>query len=131
MSAKKTEKHGNKATVPTVLIARLFQLVFERKFAEAERMLERVITKMEKNENDEFNSGYFQAIRGIILSSRSGSDPDTLLNSISNGSSEQLKRYHKEFSSNAENRLHGGFDRGYFAALSDYVRVVLRSNQNK
>jgi len=45
-------------------ITRFLQLVAERKFAEAERMLERSKARTRKNE---WNLGYFQALSGILL----------------------------------------------------------------
>ncbi|MEM2110389.1 MAG: hypothetical protein QXX08_00725 [Candidatus Bathyarchaeia archaeon] len=131
MSAKKTVKEGSKFSVPLVLTTRFFQLVFERKFAEAERMFERITVKMRRNGNNEFNSGYLLALKGIILSNRQSSDSNSFLTNLNFDDVEALKKYYKEFLKNAENRLHADYDRGYFSALSEYTRVILKMVQDK
>jgi len=130
--SKKTRRDGNRSPMPLALITRLFQLVSERKFAEAERIFERINAKMKEKENDEFNSGYLQALKGIILSHRSGeASSDTFLSNLDLNDVDALKKYHREFRDNAENRLHGEYDRGYFSALSEYVRVILKTVQSR
>ena len=113
--------------VPLVQITRLFQLVSERRFAEAERTLERITAKMEKGGKKEFNRGYLKALEGAILTGRSGSDTYEFFGSLDLKDVGALKRYHKDFLSNVKSRFHADYDRGYFSALADYVRVVLRT----
>lgn len=113
--------------VPLVQITRLFQLVSERRFAEAERTLERITAKMEKGGKKEFNRGYLKALEGVILTGRSGSDTYEFFGSLDLKDVGALKRHHKDFLSNAKSRFHADYDRGYFSALADYVRVVLRT----
>ncbi len=117
--------------VPLVLITRFFQLVSERKFAEAERVLERVTEKMAKNENKEFNNGYLNGLRGIVLSTRSTGESDSLLSSLNTDDVGALKKYHKEFLNMSESGLHGDYDRGYFSALAEYARISLKITQNR
>jgi hypothetical protein len=114
-------------TVPLVFITRLFQLVSERKFAEAERTLERITARMEKSDEKEFNKGYLRALDGIILTSRSGSETDEFFGHLDFNDIGALKRYHKDFLKNAKSRFHADYDRGYFSALADYMRVVLKT----
>ena len=59
---------------PLTLMTRLFQLVSERKFAEAGRILERITIKMKKKGQKEFNRSYLDALEGIILARRSGNE---------------------------------------------------------
>ena len=114
-------------TVPLMLITRLFQLVSERKFAEAERTLERITARMEKSGEKQFNKGYLRALDGIILTSRSGSETDEFFGCLDLNDIGALKRYHKDFLQNAKSRFHADYDRGYFSALADYMRVVLKT----
>ncbi len=116
--------------VPLVLITRLFQLVSERKFAEAERTLERITVRMEKGGQSEYNVGYLRALEGIILTSRSGSETFEFFGSLDLNDVGALRRYHKEFLNSTKSRFHGDYDRGYFSALADYMRVVLRTAQS-
>jgi hypothetical protein len=113
--------------VPLTLITRLFQLVSERKFAEAERMLERITVRMEKSGQKEFNRGYLEALGGIILTHRSGSETYELFSNLDPNDSEVLKKHYKDFLGNTKSRFHADYDRGYFSALADYMRVVLRT----
>ncbi|RLG94301.1 hypothetical protein DRO37_06025 [Candidatus Bathyarchaeota archaeon] len=114
-------------SVPLVLMTRFFQLVRERKFAEAERILERIRARMElDNGRREFNRGYLDALNGIVLSFKSGSSGsyeffcNLDLNDIS-----ALKRHYEDFKRNARGRFHAEYDRGYFSALTDFMRVII------
>ena len=114
-------------TVPLVHITRLFQLVSERKFAEAERTLERITARMKKSGEREFNKGYLKALDGIILTSRSGSETYEFFGNLDLNDIGALKKHHKDFLQNAKSRFHADYDRGYFSALADYMRVVLKT----
>jgi len=124
---KEIRRFDDGLTVPLVFITRLFQLVSERKFAEAERTLERITARMEKSDEKEFNKGYLRALDGIILTSRSGSETDEFFGNLDLNDIGALKRYHKDFLQNAKSRFHADYDRGYFSALADYMRVVLKT----
>ena len=113
--------------VPLVLITRLFQLVSERKFAEAERTLERITAKMAKSGEKEFNRGYLKALDGIILTGRSGSETYEFFGNLDLNDVSALRRHQKDFLKNTKSRFHADYDRGYFSALADYMRVVLRT----
>jgi len=113
--------------VPLALITRLFQLLLEKKFAEAERVLERITVRMKENRQNEFNTGYLQALKGIFLSHRSGSDSDTLFSNLNLMDIDTLKKHRKDFLSNARNSFHADYDRGYFSALSDYTNIILKT----
>ena len=113
--------------MPLVLITRLFQLVSERRFAEAERTLERITGKMEKVGKKEFNRGYLKALDGIILTSRSGSETYEFFGNLDLNDVGALRRHHRDFLSSAKSRFHADYDRGYFSALADYMRVVLKT----
>jgi len=130
--SKKTRRDGNRSPIPLALITRLFQLISERKFAEAERIFERIDARMKDKEDDEFNSGYLRALKGIILSHRSGeASSDAFFGNLNLNDVDALKKYYREFRDNAENRLHGEYDRGYFSALSEYIRVILKTVQSR
>jgi hypothetical protein len=44
---------------------------------------------------------------------------------------ESLKKHYKDFLENSQSRFHADYDRGYFSALSDYMRVVLKMAKGK
>ena len=118
-------------SVPLALMTRLFQLVSERKFAEAERILERITVRMKKSGQQEFNRGYLEALSGIILTYRSSGESYEFFSSLNLNDVEALKTHYKDFKQNTESRFHADYDRGYFSALADYMRVVLKTIKGK
>lgn len=107
--------------IPKIYATRFFQLVTARQFAEAERILERVKQKMHINER---NRGYFQALQGMLLTKRSNDDRYAFLSGLELPDKKHLKDYRKEFLSHVESRLHAEYDRGFFEAWADYMRVL-------
>ncbi len=111
--------------VSRVFITRFLQLVAERRFAEAERMLERSRNRARKNE---WNEGYFQALSGILLAQRSNDDRYLFLPSINPTNEDELKKYRRDFLEHTRNMIHADYDRGFFSAWSDYIRILLKLN---
>jgi ATP/maltotriose-dependent transcriptional regulator MalT len=118
-------------SIPLAHMTRLFQLVSERKFAEAERILERITAKMKKTGQQEFNRGYLEALSGIILTYRSSGESYEFFSNLDMNDVEALKKHYKDFLENSQSRFHADYDRGYFSALSDYMRVVLKTAKGK
>ncbi|MEM1563774.1 MAG: hypothetical protein QW161_03765 [Candidatus Bathyarchaeia archaeon] len=112
--------------VPQALVTRFFQLILNKQFAEAERELERLKQKMQKTE---WNRGYFRALYGMLLVRRSNnSDSYAFFSKLDINDKEALQSYRREFLNHVKNRLHGDFDRGFFAAWADFTRVVSKLN---
>jgi hypothetical protein len=109
--------------VPQALVTRYFQLVAARQFSEAERELERVKQKMQKTE---WNRGYFRALYGMLLSRRTTGDEYSFFTKIDLTDKVALNNYRREFLDHTRNGLHGDFDRGYFSAWADCMRVLSR-----
>jgi len=111
---------------PSALVSRYFQLLANRQFTEAERELERIKQKMHKTE---WNRGYFRALYGMMLARRSNNNDSYAFFSKSDLSDkEALHAYRREFLDHMKNRLHGDFDRGFFSAWADCMRVLSRIN---
>ena len=106
--------------VPKIYSTRFFQLITSRQFAEAERILERIKQKMHASDR---NRGYFQALYGMLLTMKN-SDRYAFLSTVDLTDRTQLKNYRKEFLSHVERRLHDEYDRGYFEAWSDYMKIL-------
>ncbi|RJS92625.1 hypothetical protein CW705_02460 [Candidatus Bathyarchaeota archaeon] len=113
--------------VPLVLMTRFFLLVSERKFAEAERVLQRIRTRMNQNRRREFNKGYLDALNGIILSYRSGGGSYEFFSNLDMSDVSALKKHYEDFKRNAGSRFQADYDRGYFSALSDFLRVIIKN----
>jgi len=71
------------------------------------------------------NRGYFQALYGILLTMKN-SDRYAFLPTLDLTDKNQLKNYRKEFLSHVERRLHDEYDRGYFEAWADYMKILPR-----
>ena len=112
--------------VPLVLMTRFFQLVSERKFAEAERVLERIHARMKNSGKEEFNKGYLDALNGIILSVRSSGGSYEFFSNLDLKDVSALKKHYEDFKRNARSRFHAEYDRGYFSALTDFMRVIIK-----
>jgi hypothetical protein len=109
--------------VPQALVTRYFQLIADRQFTEAERELERLKQKMQKTE---WNRGYFRALYGMLLSRRTSSDNYSFFSRLDLTDKPALHGYRREFLDHTRNGLHGDFDRGFFSAWADCMRVLAR-----
>jgi hypothetical protein len=109
--------------ISQALVTRYFQLIVSRQFTEAERELERVKQKMQKTE---WNRGYFRALYGIYLSRKNTADDYSFFPKIDLTDKVSLNNYRKEFLAHMGNGLHGDFDRGYFSAWADCMRILAR-----
>jgi hypothetical protein len=109
--------------IAQALVTRYFQLIVSRQFAEAERELERVKQKMQKTE---WNRGYFRALYGMYLSRKNAADDYAFFSKLDLTDKVALNTYRKEFLAHMGNGLHGDFDRGYFSAWADCMRILSR-----
>ena len=112
--------------ISQALVTRYFQLIINRQFTEAERELERIKQKMQKTE---WNRGYFRALYGIYLSRKnSATDDYAFFSKLDLTDKVALHNNRKEFLEHMGNGLHGDFDRGYFSAWADCMRILTRMN---
>jgi hypothetical protein len=109
--------------ISQALVARYFQLIVGRQFTEAEKELDTVKQKLQKTE---WNRGYFRALYGMYLSRKNTSDDYAFFSKIDFSDKVALNLYRKEFLDHMRNGLHGDFDRGFFSAWADCMRVLSR-----
>jgi hypothetical protein len=109
--------------VPQALVTRFFQLIVNRQFTEAERELERLKQKMHKTE---WNRGYFRALYGMYLSRKTNGDAYAFFPKLDLSDKAMLHGYKREFLDHVDSKLHGDFDRGFFSAWADCMRVLGR-----
>ena len=112
--------------ISRVFVTRFFQLVTRRRFAEAERVLERIKLKIQETE---WNRGYFQALNGVLLTLKSNGEYAFLPNLDLNNENE-LKKHRREFLKQSRNKIHADYDRGFFSAWADYMRVSIKMREN-
>jgi hypothetical protein len=110
--------------ISQALVTRYFQLVANRQFTEAERELERVKQKMQKTE---WNRGYFRALFGMLMTRKNvATDNYAFFSKVDFSDKVALNDYRKEFLAHMGNGLHADFDRGYFSAWADCMRIISR-----
>ncbi|NIP67185.1 hypothetical protein GWN63_04095 [Candidatus Bathyarchaeota archaeon] len=109
--------------VSRVFITRFFQLLAERRFAEAERMLQRSRNRARKNE---WNKGYFQALSGLLLAQRSHNGSYLFLPNLDTTNQEELKKHQQDFLQHTRKMTHTDYDRGFFSAWNDYLKTLLQ-----
>jgi len=114
--------------ISAALVTRFFQLLTNRQFAEAEREVERLSSNVKKNE---FNKGFLRALNGMILAHRSNDDQYVFLSSMNFNSRPELIKYRREFSRHVKNKLHSDYDRGFFKAWTEYMRVLIKLEESK
>ena len=112
--------------ISKIFVVRFFQLVKARRFAEAERVLERI--RLKTNET-EWNSGYLHALDGILLAQKSG-DAYSFIKNVNFEDENELKKFRKEFLKEYKNKIHADFDRGFFAAWADYMLTSKKALAN-
>lgn len=111
----------------SAFLTRFFQLLAKRKFASAERMLKRVVEKAHSTERDR---GYLQALSGMLRSQRSG-EQSAFISNLKDKDEKWLQKYRREFLSDARNKLFADYDRGFFSAWADYMRILIKMEKEK
>ena len=102
-------------------IIAFFKNVLERRFSEAEREIKKI---RDKNlGNDEFMSGYLNALEGIVTSIRSGDERD-FINKLPQDA-KSMRGYKRSFREFLKGDTQDSFDKGYFSAWSDFIHYKL------
>jgi hypothetical protein len=112
--------------ISKIHVVRFFQLLKGRRFAEAERVLERI---RQKTNQTEWNSGYLHALDGIILAQKSN-DSYAFVRNVNFEDEKELKKSRKEFLKEYKNKIHSDNDRGFFAAWADYMLITVKEIPN-
>jgi len=74
----------------------------------------------------EWNRGYFRALYGMFLSRKANGDSYALFSKMDLNDKTTLNGFRHEFQEHVRSRLHGDFDRGFFSAWADCMRVLSR-----
>lgn len=112
--------------ISKIFVVRFFQLLKGRRFAEAERVLERI---REKTNETEWNSGYIHALDGILLATKTN-DSYAFIQNVNFEDEKELRKNRKEFLKEYKNKVHTDYDRGFFAAWADYMLISVRDLVN-
>ena len=112
--------------ISKIFVVRFFQLLKGRRFAEAERVLERI---RKKTNETEWNSGYLHALDGIVLATKSN-DSYAFIKNVNFEDEKDLRKNRKEFLKEYKNKVHTDYDRGFFAAWADYMLISVKDLEN-
>jgi len=104
------------------LAAKYLEAVAERRLKDSENEFEQIRTGIG---NSEWNKGYLKALEGLLLTLRSNDSRYLYLQRIE-VEEKSVKKLKEEFKKHSASELHGDYDRGYFAALTDYALVLDR-----
>jgi len=113
--------------ISKVFVVRLIQLLKARRFAEAERVLERI---KDSTNSTEWNSGYIYALEGALVTQKSN-DSYSFLGNLDLEDEKILRKNRKEFLKEYKNKIHQDFDRGFFAAWADFMLIAVREVTNQ
>jgi len=112
-----------RAPVRKAYVIRFFQLVTAKQLAEAERELQRIKEKIERTE---WNHGYYRALQGMLLTRRNNNDQYSFFASLDQNDKHVFQNARRDFQERSESRLYADYDRGYFSAWAEYMRVLMK-----
>jgi hypothetical protein len=127
---KKVKEEGsvNPMPFPQTLTIRYFQLVNNRQFTEAQRELQRIRETIKKTD---WNRGYYRALTGMLLAQKNNGNQYTFLQNLDIEDRAALRQHQTDFLQHVQKRFHADYDRGYFSAWHDYIRLLLKSREAK
>lgn len=100
-----------------ILINRFFNHLNQRNFTEAERQLELI----KQRKNTDRKRGYINALEGMLIALKSNDQRYAFISRIEEEKISDLK---KEFSKQSKNPYFTDFDKGFFTAWADYMRII-------
>lgn len=108
--------------ISKMLVVRFFDFLKKRRFAKAENVLIQIRQKINETE---WNSGYLNALDGVLLANKTN-DSYSFVTNIDFSDEKALKKSRKEFLKQYKNKINSDFDRGFFAAWADYMLITVR-----
>lgn len=104
-----------------------FHLLMKREFASAESLLARIDDRLQ---DGDWKRGYLNALEGILLSSRSKSSTSPLAKEIMQNA-DKASSMLRDLRRRSKVRWDSDFDRGYFTAWTDYLKIVVKSEKQE
>jgi hypothetical protein len=103
------------------LTTRYIELLNERKMTEADKVREKI---REGLKSIPWHKGYYNALEGIATALKSKSNQYLYINRIDPRDKKRMRQLQKEFSTQSRSPLQGDFDKGYFTAWLEYLRIL-------
>lgn len=102
------------------LVSAYLRAVAERRLKDSEKEFEQLRGTLT---NSEWNRGYLKALEGLLLTLRSNDNRYLYLQRVK-PEDRTVKKLKEEFKRHSSSELHAEYDRGYFAALTDYASTL-------
>ena len=103
------------------LTTRYVRLLNERKMTDADKILETIRDRLT---TAPWHQGYYNALEGIATALKSKDNQFLYINRLNPKEKTRMTQLQKEFSMHSRSPLLGDFDRGYFTAWLEYLRVM-------
>ncbi|MBS7623121.1 hypothetical protein KEJ39_05535 [Candidatus Bathyarchaeota archaeon] len=94
--------------------------IAERRLRDCEKELEQLRGALT---NSEWNRGYLKALEGLLLTLKSNDGRYLYLQRLKMDD-KTVRRLKEDFRKHSSSELHADYDRGYFAALTDYASTL-------
>ncbi len=120
----KMVRNKRKLVISPAFVTRFLQLVTQRRFAEAERVYERLAKKVKKTE---WNKGYLEALYGMLLVQKSDDNRYAFLLNLNFKDKKDMKIYYQEFLNHSKSSRHADYDKGFFSAWAECMRILLKT----
>jgi len=106
------------------LVNDYFKLVLERNLAGAERSLAEIRKVLKETR---WEQGYLNALEGMLVAERSGDTRYVYLSRLDLKNQRKIEEVRRCFQAESRNPLEGEFDRGFFSAWSEFLRMAKSS----
>ena len=103
------------------LTTRYIRLLNERKMTDADKALEAI---REGLTSAPWHQGYYNALEGIATALKSRDNQFLYINRLDPTDKTRMTHLQKEFTAHSRSPLLGDFDKGYFTAWLEYLRVL-------
>jgi len=110
------------------LVDDYFKLVLERNLAASDRKLEEIRQALK---DGAWEQGYLNALEGVLITQRTSDTRYVYLSRIDLKNPKKVEEARRSFLAEARNTLEGEFDRGFFSAWAELLKMVKASLEGK
>jgi len=115
-----------KKAVP--LAEEYLHLIAQRSLSEAERTLEKIRLEIK---GTPWQKGYINALEGMLVAIKSGDTRYVYMNRLEASERKMVDEARQRFHREARNPFEGEFDRGFFAAWSEFLHLLKEVGETK
>ncbi len=104
------------------------RLLTQRSFSEADRTLEKIRFEIK---GTPWQKGYVNALEGMLVALKSGDTRYVYMNRLETNERKMVDEARLKFHREARNPFEGEFDRGFFAAWSEFLHLHTKTRETK